>query len=52
MALHVREEKQLKRKFSLECAKKRAFRHFEGNLCFRGGLIVIADKFKFLLGMV
>ena len=52
MALHVSEEKQFKRKFTLESAKTRAIRHFEGNLCFRGVLIVITCKFKFLLGMV
>ena len=50
--LHVREEKHLKRYFSLENAKKHAIRHFEGNLCFRGVLIVITGKFKFLLDMV
>ena len=52
MALHVSEEKQLKRKFGLESAKKRAFHHFQGNLCFRGVLIVVTGKFKFLFDMV
>ena len=52
MELRARKEKQLKRLFSLESAKKHAVRHFEGNLCFRGVLIVIAGKFEFLLGTV
>ena len=52
MALHVPEEKQLKREFRLESAKKRTVHHFEANLCFRGILIVITGKFKFLLDMV
>ena len=52
MALHIREEKQLRKLFSLERAKKRAVHHFEGNLCFHVVLIVITGKFKFLLGMV
>ena len=47
MALHASEEKHLKRLFSLEKLKKRAVRHFEGNLCFRGVPIVITGKFKF-----
>ena len=42
-ALHVPEEKQLKREFSLESAKKHAVRHFEGNLCFRG---VVENHFE------
>ena len=52
MAIHVREEKQLKRKFSLESAKKRVVRYFERNLCFRGVMIVFTSKFKFLLDVV
>ena len=44
MVLHVPEETQLKREFNLESAKKRAVRHFEGNLCFSGVLIVITGK--------
>ena len=51
MALRARKEKQLKRESILESAKKRAIRQFEGNLRFRGVLIVIIGKFKFLLGM-
>ena len=50
MALH--EEKQLKREFNLESAKKCAVCYFQGNLCFRGVLIVITGKFKFLLDMI
>ena len=49
MALHVGEEKQLKRQFKLESAKKHTVGHFEGNLCFHGVLIVIIGKFQFLL---
>ena len=52
MALHVSEEKQFKRKFTLESAKTRTARHFEGNLCLRGVLIVITGKFKLILDMV
>ena len=52
MVLSARKAKQLKRKFSLESAKKPAIRHFEGNLCFCGVLIVITDKYKFLLDKV
>ena len=52
MALYAHEEKQLKRYFSLESAKKGSVHRFEGNLCFRGVLIVITGKFKFLLDMV
>ena len=43
MALRARKEKQLKRQFSLENAKKHAVHHFKGNFCFR---------FKFPLGVV
>ena len=52
MVLRARKEKQLKRLFSLESAKKHAVRHFDGNFCFRGVLILITGKFKFLLDMV
>ena len=52
MELHVRKEKQLKRLFCLESAKKRAVRYSEGNLCSSGVLIVITGKFIFLLDMV
>ena len=48
MVQHVPEEKQLKRELSLESAKKRSVCYFEGNLCFRGVLIVIAGNFKFI----
>ena len=52
MVLRARRAKQLKRLFSQESAKKHVVRHFEGNLCFRGVLIVITGKFKFLFDMV
>ena len=35
-----------------KAVEKRDVWHFERNLCFRGVLIVITDKFKFLLDMV
>ena len=52
IALHVHEEKQLKRSFGLKNAKKCAVCDFEGNLCFSGMLIIIKGKFEFLLDKV
>ena len=52
MGLYAPEEKNLKREFTLENAKKHAVRHFKRNLYFRRVLIVITGQFQFLLDMV